>query len=172
MAGQAILELEKPTQERLLRLRKQAHIHRALPAAQNRAQRDRQNLMKVVQRGIAGARVVQTVPAFDKAIQNNLPRRKSSATGRIHLVQNRKKTPRPAKNSKCDSPGPPHAIPGQPAPILLSARRISGAHVSARGCYCPIPSQFPFEADPSRQKQDRPCKFSSATTMSIRPSRR
>ena len=80
MAGHAILELEKPAQERLLRLREQAHVHRALPAAQNRAHRYRQNLMKVVQRGIASARVVQTLPAFDKAIQNHLPRRKSSAT--------------------------------------------------------------------------------------------
>ena len=33
--------------------------------------------MKVVQCGIAGARVVQTIPAFDKAIQNHLPRRES-----------------------------------------------------------------------------------------------
>jgi hypothetical protein len=60
MAGHAIFELEKPAQERLLRLREQAHVHRALPAAQNRAHRYRQNLMKAVQRGIAGARVVQT----------------------------------------------------------------------------------------------------------------
>ena len=80
MAGHAILELEKPAQERLLRLGEQAHVHRALPAAQNRAHRYRQNLMKVVQRGIAGARVVQTVPAFDKAIQDLLPRRESFAT--------------------------------------------------------------------------------------------
>jgi hypothetical protein len=36
--------------------------------------------MKVMQRRIASARVVQTVPAFDKAIQNILPRRESSAT--------------------------------------------------------------------------------------------
>src|SRR5208337_5602443 len=67
VAGHAILELEKSAQERLLRLGEQAHVHRALPAAQNRARRYRQNLMKVVQRGIAGARVVRTVPAFDKA---------------------------------------------------------------------------------------------------------
>src|ERR1700721_2879509 len=53
---------------------------RALPAAQNRAHRYRQNLMKVVQRRIAGARVVQTVPAFDKPIQHLLPRRESFAT--------------------------------------------------------------------------------------------
>jgi hypothetical protein len=80
MAGHAVLEVEKPAQERLLRLREQAHVHRALPAAQNRAHRYRQNLMKVVQRGIAGARVVQTLPAFEKAIQNHLPRRESSTT--------------------------------------------------------------------------------------------
>jgi hypothetical protein len=36
--------------------------------------------MKVVQRGIARARVVQTIPAFDKAIQNFFPRRELSAT--------------------------------------------------------------------------------------------
>ena len=73
MAGNAILELEKSAQERLLRLGEKAHVHRALPAAQNRAHRYRQNLMKVVQRGIAGARVVQSVPAFDKAIQDLSP---------------------------------------------------------------------------------------------------
>jgi len=80
MAGHAILKPEKPAQERLLRLREKAHVHRALPATQNRAHGYHQNLMKVVQRRIASARVVQTVPAFDKAIQNNLPRRESSAT--------------------------------------------------------------------------------------------
>jgi len=51
-----------------------------LPAAQNRAHGYRQNLMKLVQRRIARARVVQTVPAFDKAIQPILPRREPSAT--------------------------------------------------------------------------------------------
>src|SRR5271166_4119835 len=71
---------EKPAQEGLLRLGEQAHVYRALPAAQNRAHRYRQNLMKVVQRSIAGARVVQTVPAFDKAIQDLPPRRESPAT--------------------------------------------------------------------------------------------
>jgi hypothetical protein len=80
VAGNAILELEKSAQERLLRLGEQAHVHRALPAAQNRAHRYRQNLMKVMQSGVAGARVVQTVPAFDKAIQDLLPRRESAAT--------------------------------------------------------------------------------------------
>jgi len=77
MAGHAILKLEKPAQERLLRLGEQAHVHRA---AQNRAHRYRQNLMKVVQRGVSPPRVVQTLPAFDKAIQDLLPRRESSAT--------------------------------------------------------------------------------------------
>ena len=96
MAGHAILKLEKPAQERLLRLGEQAHVHRALPATQNRAHRYRQNLMKVVQRGVSPPRVVQTVPACDKAIQNNLPRRESSATRRIHLVQNAK--PRQSSN--------------------------------------------------------------------------
>ena len=76
MAGNAILKPEKPAQERLLRLREKAHVDRALPAAQNRAHGYRQNLMKVMQRRIASARVVQTVPAFDKADrQNILPRR-------------------------------------------------------------------------------------------------
>ena len=74
------LKPEKPAQKRLFRLREQAHVDRALPATQNRAHGYRQNLMKVVQRRIASARVVQTLPAFDKAIQDSLPRRKSAAT--------------------------------------------------------------------------------------------
>jgi hypothetical protein len=80
MARNAILKPEKPAQERLLRLGEQAHVHRALPATQDRAHGYRQNLMKVVQRRIASARVVQTVPTFDKPIQHILPRRESSAT--------------------------------------------------------------------------------------------
>src|SRR5271166_3204603 len=96
MAGNAMLELEKPAQERLLRLGEQAHVYRALPAAQNRAHRYRQNLMKVVQRRIAGARVVQTVPAFDKAIQDILRAANHPRPG---------SRPTRPKNSKCDSPG-------------------------------------------------------------------
>ena len=78
MAGNAILKPEKPAPERLLRLREKAHVDRALPAAQNRAHGYRENLMKVMQRRIASARLVQTVPAFDKAIQNILPRRENN----------------------------------------------------------------------------------------------
>ena len=81
VTGHAILKLEEPTQERLLRLREQAHVHRALRAAQNRAHRYRQNLMEVVQRRVARARVLQSLPEFNKAIQNTLPRREPVAAG-------------------------------------------------------------------------------------------
>src|SRR5208337_2065736 len=92
-------------QERLLRLGEQAHVHRALPATQNRAHRYRQNLMKVVQRGVSPPRVVQTLPPCDKTIQNNLPRRESSATRRNPSRPKRKAPPKQRQNFKCDSLG-------------------------------------------------------------------
>ena len=81
MAGHAMCELAKTAQKRLLRLREQAHVHRALTAAQNRAQGDDQNLMEVVQRSVPRTRIIQPVPARDKFLQNNLPSCDSLATG-------------------------------------------------------------------------------------------
>lgn len=51
-----------------------------LSSARNRTHRDRQNLMKIVQPDVTGARVIKPVPAFGKAIQNNPPGRDSFAT--------------------------------------------------------------------------------------------
>jgi hypothetical protein len=78
--GRPFSSFKKPAQERLLRLGEQAHVHRALSAAQNRAQGYRQDLVKVVQRRVARARILQTVPACDKPFQDILPRRESAAT--------------------------------------------------------------------------------------------
>jgi hypothetical protein len=78
--GRPFSSFKKPAQERLPGLGEQAHMSTALSAARNRAQGDRQDLVKGVQRRIARARVVQTVPACDKAIQLLLPRRESPAT--------------------------------------------------------------------------------------------
>jgi hypothetical protein len=53
VARHAFLEPEKPAQERLLRFREQGHVHRTLRAAQNRAHRDRQNLMSLLQNSLS-----------------------------------------------------------------------------------------------------------------------
>ena len=80
MAGHAVLEFEKAAQKRLLRLREQPHFHRTLAPAQNGAERYRQYLMEIVKRGIARARIVQPIPAGDKILQYDPPRRESFAT--------------------------------------------------------------------------------------------
>ncbi len=59
--------------ERLLGLREQRHVHRTLPAAQHRAQRDEQKLVEVMQGGIASPRIVQLVPARRKLVQGTTP---------------------------------------------------------------------------------------------------
>ena len=51
------------------------HIDRALTAAQHGAQGNHQQLMEIVQGGIAGPRILQTLPAGDELIQHDLPRR-------------------------------------------------------------------------------------------------
>ena len=61
MAGHAVLQPEKAAQERLFGLGEQRHVHRALAAAQHRAQRDHQQLMEIVQTGIAGSRILQSL---------------------------------------------------------------------------------------------------------------
>jgi hypothetical protein len=44
-----------------------------LAAAQHRAERDDQKLVEVVQCGVAGSRILETLPAGDKLIQGDLP---------------------------------------------------------------------------------------------------
>src|SRR5208283_5665843 len=60
-------------QERLLRTSKHVHIDRTLATAQDRAKRDHQQLVEVVQNGIASARVFQILPTGNKLIQGILP---------------------------------------------------------------------------------------------------
>jgi hypothetical protein len=73
VAGQPGRQLEKTAQKRLLGRGEQRHIHRRLAAAQHRAQRDHQKFMKVMQRRIAGARILQILPAVNELIQTILP---------------------------------------------------------------------------------------------------
>src|ERR1022692_4470147 len=73
VAGHPIRKLEKAAQERLLGLREQRHVDRALTTAEHRAQSDHQQFMEIVQTGIAGSRVFQTLPASRKLVQAILP---------------------------------------------------------------------------------------------------
>src|SRR3954453_7095030 len=88
VAGQTVLQLEKAAQKCLFRFRESRHGNRALPAAQHRAKRDYQQLVEVMQAGIAGARVLQTLPAGDEPIQAVLPCNPSATPeGRIDLAR-------------------------------------------------------------------------------------
>jgi hypothetical protein len=73
VAGYAVLQLEKAAQRRLFRFRKPRHGNRTLTTAQHRAERDYQQPVEVVQPGIAGERVLQTLPTGDELIQAVLP---------------------------------------------------------------------------------------------------
>ena len=66
MTGHTILQLEKVAQERLFRLCEQRHINRPLATAQHGAQSNQQKLMEIMQRGIAGAWIIQALPAGRK----------------------------------------------------------------------------------------------------------
>jgi hypothetical protein len=79
VAGDAALKLQEAAHESLLRLHPLGHVHRVLPATQNRAERDEQEFMEVVQCGIAGARVFQPLPARGELFQGGLPGRISYA---------------------------------------------------------------------------------------------
>jgi hypothetical protein len=81
VAGHAMLELEKAAQERCFRRGEQCRVHRALAAAQERAKGNHQEVMEVVQTGIAGSRVLQFLPTDDELIQGNLPRHISRTGG-------------------------------------------------------------------------------------------
>jgi hypothetical protein len=58
VARRTVPEVEELPEERFLGLGEQRHIHSTLPAAQNRAQRDDQQGVEVVQGGIAAPWVV------------------------------------------------------------------------------------------------------------------
>jgi hypothetical protein len=59
MTGQAVLQAEELEQERFFRLGEFSHVRRVLAAAQDRAQGDHQQVLEIVQSGIAGSRVFQ-----------------------------------------------------------------------------------------------------------------
>jgi hypothetical protein len=80
LAWRAVVQPQETTQKRLLRLGEQAHVHGALAPAQNRAKCDRQNLMKIVERGVARARILQPLPTGDEIFQYDLPERESFTT--------------------------------------------------------------------------------------------
>ena len=86
VAGQAILELEEATQERLLRHGERRHVRGALTAAQNGAQGDHQQFVQVVQTSIAGPRILQSFKAGNKLVQLGL-RRLRYAGGRVHRLR-------------------------------------------------------------------------------------
>jgi len=73
VARRPVGEREDAAKKPLLGLREQRHVHRTLPAAQHRAQRDEQKLVEVVQARVAGPRVVQLVPAGRKLVQDTTP---------------------------------------------------------------------------------------------------
>jgi hypothetical protein len=52
-----------------------------LAAAQHPAQRNDQKLVEVVQRGVSGSRILETLPAGDKLIQGDLPSGVANANG-------------------------------------------------------------------------------------------
>jgi hypothetical protein len=75
VTGQAMLKLEKAAQEGFFGFGKPRHRHRALAAAQGGAKRDHQQLMEIMQPGITGSRIFQTLPARGKGLQGILHRR-------------------------------------------------------------------------------------------------
>jgi hypothetical protein len=83
VAGRAVRQIEELAQEKFLGLGEQGHVHRALAAAQNRAQRDDQQSVEIMQRGVPAARVVKLLKAFNEPVQRRLPAHVSHASGRI-----------------------------------------------------------------------------------------
>ena len=74
------------------------------PPHQHRAQRNHQQIVEVMQRGIPGSRVLQTFPARTKFFQCGLPGRVSQPMGRIDPLRAGQAGIGGQGNSKCDSP--------------------------------------------------------------------
>ena len=81
VARQPVFQLQETAQESLLPRREQRHVDRALPSAQNRAERDHQELMKVVQSRVPASRILQFFPTSYKRLQYR-PHRCDSHTQR------------------------------------------------------------------------------------------
>jgi hypothetical protein len=74
VTGYAVLQLKEAAQERLFCLCEQRHVDRALATAQHRAQSDHQKLMEVMQTGVPGSGILQTLPARRKLLQGIVKR--------------------------------------------------------------------------------------------------
>jgi hypothetical protein len=118
MAGQTVLELEDAAQEWLLRNRECCHVRRTLTAAQDRAQGNHQQFVKVVQAGIAGPRVLKSRKAGDKLVQQGLPRRLWLAGVESIPSESGKHCFLCQGDSKCDSPGMSYDAPVQDRRIV------------------------------------------------------
>src|SRR3954453_8459915 len=110
VARRAMLQAQKTAQERFLVLGKLGH--RALPATQNRAQRNHQDFQKIMPTGIAGARIFQTFKAGDEPVHV------SSSTHRSQNAMGRSDR-KPTRKLKCSCQTISNAIP------LVRARLIS-----------------------------------------------
>lgn len=73
MAGQAVGQLEKAAQKRLLRLREQCHINSTSVATQHRAQGRQQKFMEVVQSSVAASWILTILSTRRKFIQHSKP---------------------------------------------------------------------------------------------------
>ena len=104
VARHPVGERQDAAQKWLLGLREQRHVHRTLPAAQHRAQRDEQKLVEVMQAGIAGPRIIQLVPARHKLVQDNPPHAQPAPKEVESISIAPSKPPLSQQYSKCNSP--------------------------------------------------------------------
>src|SRR5215212_8058814 len=72
MAGNAVLQPQELAQERLLGASKHGHVGAVLASAQDRAQRNQQDLVQVVTLGIARARILQIRKNRPKSLQSTV----------------------------------------------------------------------------------------------------
>ncbi len=92
-------------QERLLGLREQGHVDRALPTTQHGAQGNHQDLVEVVQPGVARTRVLEAVQTGDKLLHGNSPLRHAGSR-RIHICRAGQVSRLACQaKPKCESPG-------------------------------------------------------------------
>src|SRR3954470_23404838 len=102
VARRAMLQGQKTAQERFLVLGELGH--RALPATQNRAQRNHQDFQQIMPTGIAAARIFQPFKAGDEPVHF------SSSTHRIQNAVGRLDR-KPTRKLKCSCQTVSNAIP-------------------------------------------------------------
>ena len=81
VAGDTVRRFEETAQKRFLRFGELRDIGGVLAAAHHLGQSDRQQIVQIVQSGIPGSRVLETLPARTEFFQSILPGRVSHATG-------------------------------------------------------------------------------------------